>query len=100
VSERDEAVRRARDEIEELEAARVRLSDAVNSGDYKARDEDRQMVRRLRDLSRLIMRAERSEEEESRTDTERRGEQLQEAWRKRRPLEDPDKDRSNRGGRS
>jgi hypothetical protein len=88
MSERDEAVRRARDEIEELEAARLQLSDAVKKGDHKARDEDRQLERRLRDLSRLIMRAERGAEEESRAETEHRGEQLREAWRRRHPEED------------
>ena len=81
-------VRRARDEIEELEAARLRLSEAVMKGDCRARDEDRRLERRLRDLSRLIMRAERGEEVESRAEMERRGEQLREAWRQRHPQED------------
>jgi hypothetical protein len=71
-------VRRARDEIEKLEAARLRLSDAFMKGDRRALEEDRRLERRLRDLSRLIMRAERGEEEESRAETERRGEQLRE----------------------
>ncbi len=93
-------VRRARDEIEALEAARLRLSEAVMKGDRKARDEDRRLERRLRDLSRLIMRAERGEEEESHAETELRGEQLKEAWRQRRPLEDPDKGLPKRGDRS
>ncbi len=100
LSERDKEVRRARDEILELEAARLRLSGAVMKGDRKARDEDRRLERRLRDLSRLIMRAEQGEEEESHAETERRGEQLKKAWRQRRPLEDPDKGRPKRGGRS
>jgi hypothetical protein len=93
-------VRRAQDEIKALEAARRRLFDAVMKGDRKARDEDRRLERRLRDLSRLIMRAERGEEEESRAETELRGEQLKEAWRQRRPLEDTDKGPPKRGGRS
>ena len=93
-------MRRARDEIEDLEAARLRLSDAVMKGDRKALDEDRRLERRLRDLSRLIMLAEQGEEEENRAETELRGEQLKEAWRQRRPLEDPDKGRPKRGGRS
>jgi hypothetical protein len=38
VSERDEGVRGAREEVEELEAARLRLSDAVRRGDHKARN--------------------------------------------------------------
>ena len=95
-------VRKARDEIMELEAARLRLSEAVMKGDRKARDEDRRLERRLRDLSRLIMRAKQKqgEEEESRAETERRGEQLKKAWRQHHPLEDPDKGRPKRGGRS
>jgi hypothetical protein len=88
VSERDERVRRARDEIEVLEAARLRLSDAVKKGDRKARVEDRQLERRLRDLSRLIMRAEQGEEDGRRAETEHRGEQLREAWRRRHPEEE------------
>jgi hypothetical protein len=97
VSEQEEEVRRAREEVEELEAARARLSGDVMRGDAKARNEDRQLERRLRDLSRLIMRAEQGEREESRADTERRGEQLKEAWRQRRPLEDSDKGRPGEG---
>jgi hypothetical protein len=93
-------VRRARDEIMELEAARLRLSEAVMKGDRKARDEDRRLERRLRDLARLVMRAERGEEEESHAETERRGEQLKKAWRQHHPLEVPDKGRPKRGGRS
>ena len=93
-------VRQAREEREALEAARLRLSEAVMKGDRKARDEDRRLERRLRDLSRLIMRSERGEEEERLAETEFRSEQLKEAWRQRRPLEDPDKGLPKRGGRS
>jgi hypothetical protein len=46
-------------------------------------------------LDRLL----RDEEEERRAETERRGEELKEAWRKRRPLEDPDEDRLKRDKR-
>src|SRR5918998_5820721 len=66
VSERDEEVRRAREEMEELEAERLRLSGAVMRGDVEARNEDRQLERRLQDLSRLIMRAEQEEKDELR----------------------------------
>ena len=84
MSEQDE-VRRAREEIEELEAARVRLASGVIRGDPKAVNEDRRLERRLRDLSRLIMRAEWDEENEQRAATERRGEKLREAWRQHHP---------------
>ncbi len=87
MSERDE-VRRAREEIAELEAARVRLADAVIRGDSWAVNEDRQLERRLRDLSRLIMRAERDEEDEQHSATERRGEELREFWRQHHPREE------------
>jgi hypothetical protein len=100
LSERDEEVRRARAEIQELEAARLRLTDADMKGDPKALDEDRRLERRLRDLSRLIMRAERGEEEERSAEKNRRGGQLKEAWRQRRPLENTDVGGPGRGGRS
>ncbi len=100
MSERDEEVRRAREEMGELEAERLRLSGAVTRGDVEARNEDRQLERRLRDLSRLIMRAEQGEEEEGRAETERRGEQLKEAWRQHHPLEDPEEGRPKKGGPS
>lgn len=85
MSERDEGVRRAREEVKELEAARLRLSEAVMRGDHGARNEDRRLERRLRDLSRWIMRAEQEEEDEQRADIERRGEELREAWRQHHP---------------
>ena len=96
MSERDEEVRRARETIEELEAIRLRLSGDVMRGDHKARNEDRQLERRIRDLSRLIMRAEQREEEGRRSETERRGEELREAWRQNHPLEE-DRGRGGRG---
>jgi hypothetical protein len=97
VSKRDEEVRRAREEIEEVEAARLRLSDAVVRGDHEARNEDRQLERRLRDLSRLIMRSEQDEEDERSTETERRGEQLRKAWREHHPQEEPEEGRPKKG---
>ncbi len=88
MSERDEEVRRAREEVEELEAARVRLSGDLMRGDRKARNEDRQMERRIRDLTRWIMRAEQEEKDELRADTKRRGEQLRQAWREHHPSQE------------
>jgi hypothetical protein len=87
VSERDE-MRRARDEIEEIEAARLRMANAVRRGDRKAVAEYRQMERRIRDLTRFVMRAEQEEEEEELAATERRGEELREAWRQHHPQEE------------
>ena len=93
VSERDEEVRRAREEVEELEAARVRLSGDVMRGDVEARNEDRQLERRLRDLSRLIMRAEQEEKDELRAGTERRGEELRQAWRDNHPSQEEEREK-------
>jgi len=42
----------------------------------------------------------RDEEEERHAETERRGERLKEAWRQRRPLEEPDEGRPKKGGPS
>lgn len=100
MSERDEEIRRAREEVKELGAARLRLSGAVMRGDYKARNEDRQLERRLRDLSRWIMRTEQEEGDEQRDDTECRGEELRQAWRQHHPQEEPEEDRPKRGRRS
>ena len=88
MSERDEQVRRAREEVEELEAARLRLSGDVTRGGVKARNEDRQMERRIRDLTRWIMRAEQGEADERRAETERRGEELRQAWREHHPSQE------------
>jgi hypothetical protein len=99
VSEQDE-VRRAREEIEELEAARVRLASGVIRGDPKAVNEDRRLERRLRDLSRLIMRTEQQEVDEQRAATERRGDELREAWRQHHPQgeeEEGEKGRTKKG---
>jgi hypothetical protein len=57
VTERDE-VRRAREKVEELEADRLQLSGDVMRGGRKVVAEDRQLERRIRDLTRWIMRAE------------------------------------------
>ncbi|MDP8951526.1 MAG: hypothetical protein M3N18_04670 [Actinomycetota bacterium] len=93
MSERDEEVRRARKEVEELEAARVRLSGDVMRGDRKARNEDRQMERRIRDLTGRIIRAEQEEKDELRADTERRGEQLRQAWREHHPSQEEEREK-------
>jgi len=98
VSEQSEEVRRARHEIEELEASRLRLSEAVMRGDHEARNEDRQLERRLRDLSRLIMRYERDKDEGRRAETERRGEELKEAWRQHHPMQEGGRNRPKKGG--
>jgi seryl-tRNA synthetase len=81
----DEEVRRMRKEVEELEAARLRLSGNVIRGDPKALDEDRQLERHLRDLARWITEAEQGDADERRAETERRGEQLWQAWREHHP---------------
>ena len=98
MSEQSEEVRPAREEIEELEASRLRLSEAVMRGDHEARNEDRQLERRLRDLSRLIMRHERDKEEARRAETERRGEELKEAWRQHHPMQEGGRNRPKKGG--
>jgi hypothetical protein len=100
VSEQSEDVRRAREEIEALEASRLRLSEAVMRGDHEARNEDRQLERRLRDLSRLIMRYERDTAEARRAETERRGEELKEAWRQHHPMRERRRNRPKKGGAS
>ncbi len=62
--------------------------------DKDRRDEDRE--KRARDHRARDHRA-RDEEDERLAETERRGEQLREAWRQRHPREERD---SPRGGRS
>ena len=47
----DEA-RRVREEVESLEARRLRLSEAVMKGDEKALEEDRRLELRIRELAR------------------------------------------------
>src|SRR5215207_3698909 len=97
--ERDE-VRRAREEVEELEASRLRLSGDVMRGDPEALNEDRRLERRLWELTRWMMRAEQEEKDQSRAETERRGEELREAWRKHHPEEGHEKDRLSSAGPS
>jgi seryl-tRNA synthetase len=91
-----EEVRRAREEVQELEAARLRLSSDVAKGHPRALNEDRRLERRLRDLARWIMRAER-EEDEQRAATERQGEELREAWRQHHPQEEREESRPKKG---
>jgi hypothetical protein len=79
-------VRRAREMLMSLEERRLGLSERVTRGDRDALEEDRRLERRLRELARWLMSAE--QEEERHTETERRGEELKEAWRRRHPEED------------
>ncbi len=97
MSEWEEEVRRAREEVEELEAARLRLSGDVMRGDPRALGEDRRLERRLRDLSRWITETEQGEADERRVRTERRGEELREAWRQRHPQGGRGQDRLKKG---
>jgi hypothetical protein len=80
-------VRRTREELMSLEERRLELSERVMRGERAALEEDRRLERRLRDLARWLMRVEQEQEEESLAETERRGEQLREAWRRRHPEE-------------
>lgn len=50
----DEA-RRAREEVERIEAQRLRLSEAVMKGDEKALEEDRRLEQRIREVARRQM---------------------------------------------
>jgi hypothetical protein len=59
---------------------------------------DRERDRGLRDRDRERDRATREEEDERRAETERRGEQLREAWRQRHPERGDDKVRPKKGG--
>ncbi len=80
-------VRRAREELMSLEERRLGLSERVMRGERAALEEDRRLERRLRDLARWLMRVDHEQEEERDAETERRGEQLREAWRQRHPEE-------------
>jgi hypothetical protein len=82
-----EDVRRAREMLMSLEERRLGLSERVMRGDRDALEEDRRLERRLRELAHWLMSAEQQEEERH-TETERRGEELKEAWRRRHPEED------------
>ncbi len=46
-----EDVRRAREEVLKLEAARLRLSEKVMKGDTEALEEDRRLEQRIRELA-------------------------------------------------
>jgi hypothetical protein len=59
---------------------------------------DRDRDRRDRDLDRERDRDAREEEDERLAETERRGEQLREAWRQRHPERGDDKVRPKKGG--
>ncbi len=57
-----DASRRMREELEELEARRLRLSEAVMKGDDKALEEDRRLELRIRELERRPMGAQGEDE--------------------------------------
>ena len=78
-------MRRAREELMRIEERRLRLSERVMRGEPEALTEDRRLEARLRELAHWLMRVEREEEDQRHTETERRGEQLKEAWRRRHP---------------
>jgi hypothetical protein len=59
---------------------------------------DREHDRVLRDQDRERDRVTRDEENERQAETERRGEQLKEAWRQRHPEKEPEKGRPKKGG--
>jgi hypothetical protein len=83
-----EDVRRAREELMRIEEKRLGLSERVMRGEPEALKEDRRFEARLRELAHWLMRVEREEEDQRHTETERRGEELKEAWRRRHPEED------------
>ena len=83
-----EDVRRAREKLMRIEERRLGLSERVMRGEPEALKEDRRLEARLRELAHWLMRVEREEEDQRHTETERRGEQLKEAWRQRHPEED------------
>ena len=80
-----EDVRRAREKLMRIEERRLGLSERVMRGEPEALKEDRRLEARLRELAHWLMRVEREEEDQRHTETERRGEQLKEAWRRRHP---------------
>ena len=83
-----EDVRRAREKLMRIEERRLGLSERVMRGEPEALKEDRRLEARLRELAHWLMRVEREEEDQRHTETERRGEELKEAWRRRHPEED------------
>ena len=83
-----EDTRRAREELMRIEERRLGLSKRVMRGEPEALKEDWRLEARLRELAQWLMRVERQEEDQRHAETERRGEQLKEAWRQRHPEED------------
>ena len=81
-------VRRAREELMSIEQSRLRLSERLTRGEAEALEGDQHLDTRLRELAHWLMRVERQEEDQRHAETERRGEQLKEAWRQRHPEED------------
>ena len=55
----EEALRRAREEVAQLEAERLRLSTEVMEGRRGALEEDERLRQRIADLGRWLMEAER-----------------------------------------
>ncbi|MDP8952536.1 MAG: hypothetical protein M3N18_09900 [Actinomycetota bacterium] len=56
-----EEIRRAREELEELEATRLRISGDVMRGNPGALEEDRRLEERIRELAHWLVRAERKD---------------------------------------
>ena len=83
-----EDVRRAREKLMRIEERRLGLSERVMRGEPEALTEDRRLEARLRELAHWLMRVERQEEDQRHAETERRGEQLKEAGRRRHPEKD------------
>jgi hypothetical protein len=67
-------------------------------GSVKRDSRDRERDRAARDRYRERDRVTREEEDEQDAETERRGEQLKEAWRQRHPEKEPEKGRPKKGG--
>ena len=60
----EDAVRRAREELERLEAKRVRLSAEVMGGNPEALEQDEQLRKRIVELGRWLMEVEKGSGEE------------------------------------
>lgn len=86
--------------------ARLMSSEVVLGGSVKRdrrdreldREQDRERDRAMRDRDRERDRATHEEEKKRRDETQRRGEQLREAWRQHHPGEDREKDQPKNGG--
>ncbi len=63
---KEDEVRRVRQEIEKLEAARLRLSEDVMRGKPEALEEDRRHEGRIRELAHWLMSVEREARREGR----------------------------------